>query len=337
MQWKRGSMSQIFDALQRSEAERSGNEQNGSSRATELLRQAERFMESKRGNGKAPENWEVADKPSQIALEEPPKLAQPPFSLLDKSAALPRDQHADATLRFEPIQISAAADGHLVCLPDAESLAGEAFHLLGVRLRHARRQQPLKKLLITSTIPQEGKSVCAANLACALALKTQQRILLLEGDLRRPSQAKVFGIQSRPGICEWLRGERDLERSIYYLEGAGIWLLPAGFATGNSLELLQSGKLSLMMDQLVKWFDWVIADSPPILPLADTSVWVNLVDGILLVARQGTTQRRHLKKGLEALGTQKLIGAVLNSSQGVANTDYYYRPSDRLRSDDSEN
>jgi len=293
-------------------------------------------MESKRGNSKVPENWAVADKPGQIALEEPPQTAPLPHTLLDKAATLARDLHADETPHFESIQVSAPPEGHLVCLPDEESPAGEAFHLLGVRLRHMRRQQPLKKLLITSTIPQEGKSVCAANLACALALKTQQRVLLLEGDLRRPSQAKVFGIQSQPGICEWLRGERDLASSIYQLEGPGIWLLPAGFATGNSLELLQSGKLAQMMDQVVKWFDWVVADSPPILPLADTSVWVNLVDGILLVTRQGTTQRRHLKKGLEALGTQKLIGAVLNSSQGVANSDYYYRPSDRLRSDDAE-
>jgi capsular exopolysaccharide synthesis family protein len=330
-------MSQIFDALQRSEAERAGRDPNASTRATELLRQAEQFMESRRGNGKAPENWDVVDTPSQIALGEPAQPEPLAHGLPDKSAVQTENQYADGIPRFENIQVSAPPDGHLVCLPEAESLAGEAFYLLGVRLRHMRRQQPLKKLLITSTIPQEGKSVCAANLACALALKTQQRVLLLEGDLRRPSQAKVFGIQNRPGICDWLRGERDLARSIYNLEGAGIWLLPAGFATGNSLELLQSGKLSLMMDQLVKWFDWVIADSPPILPLADTSVWVNLVDGILLVTRQGTTQRRHLKRGLETLGTHKLIGAILNSSQGVANTDYYYRPSDRLRSDDSEN
>jgi capsular exopolysaccharide synthesis family protein len=330
-------MSQIFDALQRSEAERSGQDPNVSARATELLRQAESFIESRRGNGKASENRDLAKNPGQAEVEEVRQLTPVPQAPLDKAATLPREQVTDETPRFEAIKVSVPANGHLVCLPDEESLAGEAFHLLGVRLRHMRRQQPLKKLLITSTIPQEGKSVSAANLSCALALKTQQRILLLEGDLRRPSQAKVFGIQSRPGICEWLRGERNLASSICHLEGAGIWFLPAGFATGNSLELLHSGKLTLLMDQVVKWFDWVIVDSPPMLPLADTSVWVNLVDGILLVTRQGTTQRRHLKKGLEALGTQKLIGAVLNSSRGLANTDYYYRPSDRLRSDNSEN
>jgi len=327
-------MSLIFDALQRSEAERSGKDPDASVRATELLLQAERFVESRQGNGSASEKSDVAERPSQKALEEPPQQTEP-HTLLNW-ASLSGNHDASQTPQFESIQVSVSPEGHLVCLPEEESLAGEAFHLLGVRLRHIRRQQGLKKVLITSTIPQEGKSVCAANLACALALKTQQRVLLLEGDLRRPSQSNIFGIQSRPGICEWLRGERDLASSIYCLEGPGIWLLPAGFATGNSLEILQSVKISLMMDQLVKWFDWVVADSPPILPLADTSVWVNLVDGILLVTRQGTTQRRQLKKGLEALGTQKLIGAILNSSQDVEGTEYYYRSGDRLRSDDSE-
>jgi Mrp family chromosome partitioning ATPase len=81
-----------------------------------------------------------------------------------------------------------------------------------------------------------------------------------------------------------------------------------------------------MMNQLAAWFDWVIIDSPPVLPLADTSVWTNLADGILLVTRQGTTEKRQLKRGLEALDPQKLIGALMNCSENAARSDYYYRP-----------
>ncbi len=224
----------------------------------------------------------------------------------------------------------------LFVFPDTESPAAEAFHLLGVRLRHMRRQRQLKKILITSTIPQEGKSMVASNLACTIALRTQQKVLLLEGDVRRPTQSKIFGLPKKPGICEWLNGDRTLIKSMYRLEGPEIWILPAGMATGNSLELLQSGRAALMMEQLTNWFDWLIIDSPPVLPLADTSVWTNLADGILLVARQGTTQKRQLQRGLEALGTQKLIGAILNSARSVANTDYYYRPTNRLPTDDAE-
>jgi Mrp family chromosome partitioning ATPase len=176
----------------------------------------------------------------------------------------------------------------------------------------------------------------AANLACTLALHTQQKVLLLEGDIRRPTQSKVFGIPRKPGICEWLNSEQSLIKSLYRLEGAGIWIFPAGNGTGNSLELLQSGAATPMMEKLTNWFDWVIIDSPPVLPLADTSVWTNLADGILLVARQGITHKRQLKRGLEALGPQKLIGALLNSAKNAEHADYYYRPTNRLPNEDAE-
>ena len=128
----------------------------------------------------------------------------------------------------------------------------------------------------------------------------------------------------------------SLVKNMYRLEGAGIWILPAGNATGDSLEMLQSGRTIPMMSQLTNWFDWIVIDSPPILPLADTSVWTNMADGILLVTRQGTTQKRQLKRGLEALATQKVIGAILNSAKSVEKTDYYYRPTNRLPNDDAD-
>jgi Mrp family chromosome partitioning ATPase len=140
----------------------------------------------------------------------------------------------------------------------------------------------------------------------------------------------------KPGICSWLNGENSLISSMYRLEGAGIWMLPAGASTGNSLDLLQSGRVIPMMEQLSSWFDWVVIDSPPILPLADTSVWTNMADGILLVTRQGTTQKKQLKRGIEALANQKVIGAVLNSAKSGLHSDYYYRPTNRLPTDDAE-
>ena len=326
-------MSQIFDALQRSEAERSGGPAAGSSRATDLLQRAEYGSASFRDqvNTVALEERVSAIQPDVVAAPEPmmPEPLTVPASRLDPA-------RAEGPYQCEVLQISPSDEGHLVSLPDAESAAAEAFHLLGVRLRHLRRQRPLKKLLVTSTIPQEGKSMVAANLACTLALRTQQKVLLLEGDIRRPTQSKIFGLEAKAGICSWLNGEKTLIDSMYRLEGPGIWILPAGWATGNSLDLLQSGRVVPMMEQLTSWFDWVVIDSPPILPLADTSVWTNLADGILLVARQGTTQRKQLRRGLEALAHQKVIGAVLNSAKSLVHTDYYYRPTNRLPNDDAE-
>ena len=79
------------------------------------------------------------------------------------------------------------------------------------------------------------------------------------------------------------------------------------------------------MEQLTGWFDWIIIDSPPVLPLADTSVWARLADGILLVTREGTTKRRQLQRGLQALEESKVLGAVVNSSASTDHTSYYYR------------
>ncbi len=332
-------MSQIFDALQRSETERNGKDP-GAPSATDLLQRKESFAAASPIADKARGAWSATSvaEPgvdgTELSQEPLPTLAA---SLFTGRSASPAEEQAEGLMQCEILSISPSPENHLVCLSNVENEnhASEAFHLLGVRLRHLRRQRPLKKVLITSTIPQEGKSMVAANLACTLALHTQQKVLLLEGDIRRPTQSKVFGIPSKPGICEWLNGERSLIKSVYRLEGAGIWILPAGNGSGNSLEMLQSGAATPMMEQLTNWFDWVVIDSPPILPLADTSVWTNITDGILLVTRQGTTQKRQLKRGLEALGSQKLIGALLNSAKNAEHADYYYRPTNRLPTDDA--
>jgi capsular exopolysaccharide synthesis family protein len=324
-------MSLIFDALQRSEGERSGVDLAEMPTITDLLQRVERQAVSEwetTARHEPPDVRESTERDISSPLQTVPAITTAAESPVAANSSL-NDDRSDIFAQFQSIQVSVLSQDQLVCLTDSESLAAEKFRFLGVRLRHLRRERPLKKVLITSTIPREGKSTVAANLACTLARKKQQRTLLLEGDVRRPSLSNLFGLKRLPGICEWLQGEHNLITNIYHLEGPNLWILPAGSASGNPLELLQSGRLSALMDQLATLFDWVIIDSPPVLPLADTSVWSRLADGILLVARQGTTEKRQLQRGLEALDPKKLIGALLNSSQSSALSDHYYynRPS----------
>jgi capsular exopolysaccharide synthesis family protein len=324
-------MSRIFDALKRSEAERSGIE----------LSEA---YEMSRAESGAAARWQSA------VLSEEPKATKnadrdagfgqrgkPPVAMAPAASAatelLQTEEQLDPLSQFQSLQVSLTPQSRLVSLTESASPAAEAFRLLTVRLRHLRRDRILKKVLVTSTIPQEGKSMVAGNLACTLALKTHQKILLLEGDLRRPSLSKMFGLGKNPGLCEWLEGECSLESSIYHLENPDIWVLPAGSAPSNALELLQSGRLSALMDRLTTWFDWIIIDSPPVLPLADTSVWMRLADGILLTTRQGSTGKQQLLRGLEAIEPKKLIGALVNSSNNAAASDYYYRPASVQQND----
>ena len=148
--------------------------------------------------------------------------------------------------------------------------------------------------------------------------------MLLEGDLRRPTLAERFGLDRTPGLCEWLSGQTK-SINVYRLESLGLWVLPAGAAPENPLELMQSGKLAPLMTQLEAWFDWIVIDSPPILPLADASMWSRLADGILLVTRKGKTEKKQLLRGLETIEKSKLLGALVNSSANAAHTDYYQR------------
>ncbi len=322
-------MSQIFDALQRSEAERSGNSTKAPLHAPDVLRRAEHLAATKWEDTSRTALPEVDEITGQKLVIVPERLRRvTPVEVPSNNAdPIRTGERLNVLSQFKTLQYSLAPNHRLICYTEQDSPASEAFRLLGVRLRDLRRTKPLQKVLITSTIPQEGKSMVAANLACTLAASSQQRILLLEGDVRRPALTQVLGIHGNPGLCEWLQGERSLMSSIYHLEGLGFWIMPAGIAPANPLELLQSGKLSSLLEQLGEWFDLIIIDSPPVLPMADTSVWMRQADGVLLVTRQGKTEKRQLKRGLEAIEHQKLIGAILNSSRNLPHSDYYYRAS----------
>ena len=317
-------MSHIFDALQRLEAERSGTAGSSLPAITELLERAERSAASRSNAAQELERLAAVNSLEREREYLPGKPASvPELELLPEVVPAAEDGNAEILQECQTLHLSLTPQNRLVTVSDSDSPAAEAFRLLSVRLRHLRRDRNLKKLLITSTIPQEGKSTVSANLACALAASTRRKVLLLEGDVRRPSLSKVFGLTSYPGLCEWLQGGRSLTSSIYRLEPGGIWLLPSGDGPVNPLELLESAKLLALMEELGSLFDWVIIDSPPVLPLADTSVWTRLADGILLVTRQGITQKRHLQRGLEGLESKKVIGAVLNSSKNSSDNQYY--------------
>jgi capsular exopolysaccharide synthesis family protein len=294
-------MSNIFDALQRAESEGSADKSSTLTLATELLQAAEQKL---RDSGAILEPGAI---PEGADGFEP--VTSAPLDELDRCPIVP---------------VSIREDSRLVSLGREGSLGAEKFRFLAVRLRQLRQSRPLKKVLITSTIPEEGKSTVAANLACTLARRKPQKTLLLEGDLRRPNIAAQFGLGQLPGLCEWLSGEAPTI-NIYRLQNLGVWLLPAGSAPQNPLELMQSGRLSPLMEQLEAWFDWIVIDSPPVLPLADTSLWSRLADGVLLVTRRGITEKQQLQRGLDAIEKSKLLGALMNSSSNASHSDYYQR------------
>ncbi len=299
-------MSHIFEALQRAEAERSGgNHTEVSDSASELLERA-------------------------LALQT---------DRLDPAVTTHR-RKADNSLDLEFLSTSLivvptpTSDARLVCLTDQGSLAGEKFRVLGLRLRNLREKRQLKRIVVTSTIPEEGKTLSAANLALNQSRSKVLRTVLIDGDLRRPSLTARFGLsRSMPGLAECLSGEKQLSDVVCKLQGTNLWFLPAGEPPENPLELMQSSRTADLFNSLGSLFDWIIIDSPPLFPLADASFWARLSDGVLLVVREGVTEKKPLQKVSEVLDRSLILGIIVNSCSD-GNRNYYQRYKARSASGD---
>ena len=222
------------------------------------------------------------------------------------------------------------ADGRLVNLTNEFSLAAEKFRVLATRLEHLRSVRQLKILHIASSIGDEGKTLVAANLGLALA-KSNQRVLLIEGDFRKPKLASLLGIPPSDGLCDWHRQpDTRLSSYVLHVQDLNLWFLTAG-SSAHDGDVLHSPRLGEGISQLAASFDWVIIDSPPLVPIADAHVWARLADGTLLVVREGRTPRRVLLEALETLDNPRLVGVVLNdaSDSGGVHYQHYSVNSDR--------
>ena len=318
-------MSRIFDALQRSGTEQSGIEYPDLvSVVTEVFEapREQRPMESTAVDTPAEPSVAVRPVPVQAISVQPIAIETNP--LPSDNQSLRGDLDVNAPVDFPALEVTAMPNSRLVFMTEPDSLAAEKFRFLGVRLRQLQQSRPLKRVLVTSTIPEEGKSTVSANLAGVLA-RRKQSVLLIEGDLRRPTLAQQFGLGRLAGLGEWLQSPRQTVTNIYRLEGPDFWFMPAGNPPENPLELLQSGRLSVLMAQLANLFDWIIVDSPPLLPLADTTVWARVTDGTLLVAREGKSERKQLQRGLEVIRKSDLLGVVLNGCVHPDHKSYYQR------------
>jgi capsular exopolysaccharide synthesis family protein len=302
-------MSRLFDALQRAGTEQSGVEY------PDLVSIVNEVFES-----------EPRETPPEPEVAQSKLLEMPERAVLEP--VVPEEPVPEpavgGTLEFPSLNVSVAPNSRLVFFTDPDCLPAEKFRFLGVRLRQIRQNRPLKKVLVTSSIPGEGKSLVSANLAGVLA-RRKQRVLLIEGDLRRPTLAQQFGLGRLAGLGEWLQGNRETISNIYRLSDFNFWMMPAGNPPANPLELMQSGNLSRLMSHIENLFDWIIIDSPPLLPLADTTVWERVADGIVLVARVGKTQKAQLQRALDLVKKSDLLGVVLNCSEESDYGDYYNR------------
>ena len=207
---------------------------------------------------------------------------------------------------------------------DEQKTGTEEFRTLRSRLYGMRENGSLKKLLITSALPKEGKSFVAVNLAQVLVRQHGRRVLLIDGDLRGPRLHQAFGTESSPGLVNFLTGESDEFSIIQCGPIENLYFLPAGRSVSNAPELVSNGRLKMLLQRVEPLFDWIIIDSPPAVPVADASQLAKLCDGVLMVVRSNVTPIDMARKARQEFADKQLVGVVLN---GISedSTDYYSR------------
>ena len=211
---------------------------------------------------------------------------------------------------------------------NADSTTGgsEQFRTLRSRLYQMRSNQPLRTLLVTSSIPTEGKTFVTSNLAQAIVRQPDRRALIIDADLRRSRLHVPLGAPSSPGLTDYLRGTADMISIIQQGEEGNLCFIPGGDEVTNPSELIANGRMKMLLDRLAPIFDWIILDSPPCLLVADASMLADLCDGVLLVTRAGVTPAATAQRACQELRGRNVVGVVLNAMQDSHkyHSDYYY-------------
>ena len=225
----------------------------------------------------------------------------------------------------------------IVVVENPKSPEAEMFRNLRTNIQFMNAVSDKKVMLVTSTIPGEGKSYVSANLAAAFA-QLDKKVLIIDTDMRKGRQYSLFNLRPRPGLSNFLSGvvdndfigEKDnIENYIQETEVENLYLISAGSVPPNPSELLVSKKMKNIIELLIKKFDIIIFDAPPCLIVADALILARLVDFNILVTAQNVTKIEDLNKAKTAIENVggKLAGVVLNKVQVTTKkyeSAYYY-------------
>jgi len=206
------------------------------------------------------------------------------------------------------------------------SSMAEAFRSLRTSVLLSTAEHPPRSLLVTSSQPGEGKTTISTNLSISLA-QLGRRVLLIDGDLRRPCIHRAFKLSSATGVVSYLTGQREWRTVVQSAGIPGLDILPCGPVPPNPAELLSSESMRTLIREAMQEYDSVLLDSPPLLNVADSRILVSLVEGVVLVVKGGVTPRemvQHAQANTRSVGGN-IIGVVLNNLDVRSENYYYYR------------
>ena len=218
-----------------------------------------------------------------------------------------------------------ASQEPLITLSKPRMPVSESFRSLRTNLQFSGIDAPLKTLLITSASPSDGKSSVAANLATVIA-QSDKEVVIVDGDMRRPTMHKVFKLSNRLGLSDYFIRTPDKMTGVVKKTAVnGLSIITSGSLPPNPSELLASTKMQDVINLLTKHFDMVILDSPPLLAVTDALILAKSVDGVILVIDPKKTKRGAIQQAVEQLKRldARLLGIVLNNIK-VKRSSYYY-------------
>ena len=300
------------------------------SRIHEALKKAEEERAASQGGPSQPSFAAAAAEPPMTTAAEESTAAAMPTVGVPLGSGMPSFASPfslDALLaRCPQLQWTPDQKTMLFFNGDDNARGIEEFRTLRSRLYHAREKMALKKLLVTSALPKEGKSFTAANLAQVLVRQHGRRVLLIDGDLRGSRLHMRLGTTSSPGLADYLQGGSDEFLIMQRGPMENLFFIPSGQEISDPAELVANGRLKFLLQRVEALFDWIIIDSPPAVPVSDASILAKACDGVLMVVRSNATPVDMARRARQEFPDQALVGVVLNGtdSEAMSYTRYYY-------------
>jgi capsular exopolysaccharide synthesis family protein len=293
------------------------------------------------------------DRPSQVADLDIDTLAQEPFPIemrehrrprkpvaenppspVPVHSSLPVVQEATSAELFERVNVALAEK--IVIDHNMAPVCREQYRRLAAILHHSQLSTGLSVVMVSSAVPGEGKTLTSANLALTFSESYHRNVLLIDADLRRPALHSVFRVDNTSGLSDGLAAEQEHKMALRQVSPR-LAILPAGKATSDPMARLTSDRMRRLLQEARGSFDWVIIDTPPVALLPDAHLLTSMTDGALLVVKAGSTPHYLVKRAMEALGQDRILGAVLNRSTTSTNAggygyyqNYYYGASPEI-------
>lgn len=235
-----------------------------------------------------------------------------------------------------PVERMARTQVHprLILLTEPHAPECEQYRTLRTQLFHAAERKTTQIVVITSALASEGKTSTVLNLALAIAQSKEKRVLVIDGDLRSPNIAAYLGVAPKLGLEEVLEGKREPLDAIVCLDAHELYVLPVRAESEKPTELLSSGRLEMLVREVREYFDFILIDSPPVMPFADARLLANHADAVVLVVRAGLAPYETVEKAVDVLPAQRLLGVVLNGAEHMSGADYYDYPYGYSRRDE---